>query len=188
MAIKLPSHVSKEIKKLVFAKADEYCYCSRSRNENGAFLDSLVSDPTIGGVLKQYISDDAVRTYIKDGVLNAYSKAVVRKKLNQVSFKSVIQDLYHVEVSEIGKIDQTSLFRSEENEFFLIHTGTYLKWETALRKLLECVATNDNITTDASAVRLCLLITVSNGEVTFSDRAQLRKALDYIGVKVSFAE
>ena len=49
MAVKLPNDVSKPIKKLIFARADEFEYGSRSRTENGAFLNSLAEDPQIGG-------------------------------------------------------------------------------------------------------------------------------------------
>ena len=119
MAVKLPADVRKTIKKLVFARADEFGYGSRSRTENGAFLTSLVEDPQIGGTLKLYMSEIAVRTYIKDGVLNAYAKAEVRKKLNHVSLEYVIRQVYHVEASELGHLDQTHIYRSESNDLIL---------------------------------------------------------------------
>ncbi len=187
MPVRLPPDVGKKIKKLVFAKADEFGYGSRTRTENGAFINSLVEDPEIGGILKQYMRENQVLTYIKDGILNAYAKAEVRKKLNHVSLESVIRQVYHVEAGEVGKSGQTSIYRSETNDVYLIHTGTYLKWETALRKLLECVAANDGIREKSNTVSLCLLLTVSNGEMTFADQTQLEKALEYIGVKVYFA-
>ena len=186
MPVKLPHDVSTKIKALVFAKADKFGYGSRTRTENGFFINSLVEDPEIGGVLGQYMRENQVRTYIKDGVLNAYAKAEVRKKLNRISLESVVLQVYHMEAGEVGKSGQTSIYRSASNDLFLIHTGTYLKWETALRKLLECVAANDKIS-EANSVNLCLLLTVSSGEMTFADQQQLEKALDYIGVKVYFA-
>lgn len=187
MAVKLPPDVRKSIQKLVFARADEFGYGSRSRVENSAFLNSLAEDPAIGGILRQYMRENQVRTYIKDGVLNAYAKAEVRKKLNRISLETVIQQVFHVEAKEVGKINQTSIYRSGSNDAYLIHTGTYLKWETALRKLLECVAANDNIANQANTVSLCLLLSVGIGEMTLADEQQLVKALEYIGVKVFFA-
>ncbi len=188
MAVKLPSDVSKTIKTLTFARADEFGYGSRSRTENGAFLNSLVDDPEIGGKLRDYMPADAVRTYIKDGVLNAYAKAEVRKKLNHISLETVIRNLFNTEAHSVGKINSTHIYRSEENDVYLIQSGTYLKWETALRKLLECVAANDNIQNQANSVHLCLLLAVSCGEMSFGDQSQLEKALKYIGVRVFFAK
>ena len=187
MAVRLPIDVRKAIKKLVFSRADEFGYGSRSRVENGAFLDSLAEDPEIGGKLRLYMRENQVRTYIKDGVLNAYAKAEVRKKLNHISLEAVIQQIYHVDAKEIGKVKQTCVYRSNANDIYLIHTGTYLKWETALRKLLECVAATDSIVERANTVSLCLLLSVGIGEMTLADEKQLEKALEYIGVRVYFA-
>lgn len=187
MAIKLPSDVRKAIKKLVFERADKFGYGSRSRTENGAFINSLVEDPEIGGRLKQYMREETVRTYIKDGVLNAYAKAEVKKKLSNINIETVIRNVYNTEAREVGKLEQTYIMRNDANDVFLIHTGTYLKWETALRKLLEFVASPNTMIAQAKSVNLCLLLTVSNGELTFADQSHLEKALDYIGVKVYFA-
>lgn len=187
MAVKLPTDVRTSIKELVFERASNAEYGSRSRIENGAFLNMLAEDPQIGGVLKLYMHENAVRTYIKDGILNAYAKAEVRKKIDNISLEDVIRQVYHVEAKEIGKANQTCVYRSESNDAYLIHSGTYLKWETALRKLLECVAATNSISEEANTINLCLLLSVCNGEMTLADQKQLEKALDYIGVKVYFA-
>ena len=187
MANKLPPDIRKAIQKRVFAKADEFGYGARSRTENGAFLNTLAEDAEIGGILREYMSENAVRTYIKDGVLNAYAKAEVRKKLNHITNEVVIKKIYNTDAYEVGKNNQTCIYRDSNKAFYLIHSGTYLKWETALRKLLECVASADTIKKDAETINLCLVLTVSNGEITFADQELLEKALDYIHVKVYFA-
>ena len=187
MAVKLPAEVSKEIKRLTFEKADAFVYGSRSRTENGAFINSLVEDSEIGGRLREYMPANAVRTYIKDGVLNAYAKALVRKKFNSVSLETVIDRVYGVSAKSVGSINGTHIYRSDDNSIYLINLGTYLKWETALRKLLECVACNTHITEQAKSVNLCLLLAVSNGEMSFGDQQQIERALHYINVKVYFA-
>ena len=187
MAVKLPADVSKEIKKLTFEKADAFVYGSRSRTENGAFINALVEDSEIGGRLREYMPADAVRTYIKDGVLNAYAKALVRNKFNHISLEDVIESIYGESAKPVGTIKGTHIYRDENNSIYLIHLGTYLKWETALRKLLECVACNTQITEQAQTVHLCLVLAVSNGEMSFGDRQQIERALNYINVKVYFA-
>ena len=187
MANKLPIDVSKKIKELVYARANDFEYGSRTRTENGAFLNSLTSDPEIGGVLRQYIPANAVRTYIKDGVLNAYAKAEVRKKLNHIKNRDVVKRLYGADAEQVGKQDTISIYRSADDRIFLIQSGTYMKWETALRKLLEWVAANEQLYNQAKRVDLCLLLVVNNGEMSFGDRQLIEKALDYIAVKVYFA-
>lgn len=186
MAIHLPEDVRKKIKRLVYSRADEVGYCSQSRIENGAFLNQLVEDPEIGGVISQYCRGESVRTYIKDGVLNAYAKDVVRKKLNRINNQDVVKRLYGVDAPRVGKVDKLTIHRSEDNRIFLVQTGTYLKWETALRKLLEWVAANEQRYNQSRSVDLCLLLAVNEGEMSLSDKDLLLKALDFIGVKIFF--
>ena len=79
----LPADKQRRIKKLIFSRADQFGYATSGRIENGRFLDQLVNDPEIGGVLKEYMEKERVRTYIKDGVLNAYTKQLTRNALTQ---------------------------------------------------------------------------------------------------------
>ncbi len=72
MAKSLPSRVQKRIREAVCQKADQHSYASQDRVKNGQFMDDLVDDPEIGGVLREYMNEARVRTYIKDGILNAY--------------------------------------------------------------------------------------------------------------------
>ena len=186
MAHKLPQNVRVQLKTLTFAKAEEIGYGTRSRTENGAFLDSLAADPAIGGVLKQYMPASAVRTYIKDGILNAYAKAKVREKVAEVSLPSIVYDLYGSAAAEIGVALDTHILRDSNDVIYAIHFGTYLKWETALRKLLEYVVSNECAQEAKDQMKLCLVLTVASGEMSFGDQQQVEEALDYIGVKVFF--
>ncbi|EFB9761459.1 hypothetical protein FA678_23300, partial [Escherichia coli] len=70
----IPDKIAKSIKQTVYNEADKVNYLSRTRTENGNFLAQLVSMPSVGGKLSQYMRKDAVRTYIKDAILNRYSK------------------------------------------------------------------------------------------------------------------
>ena len=56
---------------------DERNYLGQSRKENGKLMAELVSMPEIGGVLSEYMAKSAIKTYIKDAIINAYSKASV---------------------------------------------------------------------------------------------------------------
>lgn len=185
MAVKLPNHVSKEIKNRIFSKADDIGYSSCSRIESGAFLNALAEDENIGGVLRQYMSAASVRTYIKDGVLNAYAKAKIKQRLDGISPEDTIRSVFGVEASLVATKKETRILRSANKDVFLITTGTFLKWETALRKQLECIVSTPSIK-EATSINLCLIIVVSNGEMSFGDQKQVEDALAYVGVKVRF--
>ena len=187
MANKLPKEISKEVKNRIFARADAVDYACQTRTDNGAFLDSLTNDPEIGGLLRNHMPADAVRTYIKDGVLNAYAKEVVRSKLGKVNFETVICQVYNADARLVGKWKDVRIYRDSNNNAYLLHTGTYMKWETALRKLLEFVASNTTLNDNSNSVFLCLVLAVSNGEMSFGDQEQIEKALRYINVRVYFA-
>ena len=68
----LPKEKAKQIKELVYSKADDYGFMTRGRVENGQFLSFLVEDSAVGGVLSEYIEKSNIRTYIKDAILNGY--------------------------------------------------------------------------------------------------------------------
>jgi hypothetical protein len=44
MANSLPTEISKQVKEVVYKKADEHGYGSRTRIDNSAFLDALVEE------------------------------------------------------------------------------------------------------------------------------------------------
>ena len=74
MGAKVPARISKEIKEIVFKEADGFNYLARTRSDNGWFLDKLVIQQDVGERLSQYMSKAEIRTYIKDAILNRYSK------------------------------------------------------------------------------------------------------------------
>ena len=84
MANSLPKNVQTEIRKAVYKKAEEFGYMECGRIESGRFIDTLVEDPEVGCVLIEYLPKERVRTYIKDGVLNAYAKNLTKKALARV--------------------------------------------------------------------------------------------------------
>ena len=76
--------------------------------------------------------------------------------------------------------------KTDSNRFFIGFSGTYLKWETALRKALEYVASHDRLRQNGVLPEICLLLVVQNDEITTGDKRHLRNALGFIGVKVIF--
>lgn len=179
-----------KIKKAIFEKADAFGYASSGRNDSGRFMDELVTDPEVGEVLKQYMSTERVRTYIKDGVLNAYSKELTKKALAAFSPTATIQHVYGIQSSVIqkckGKEASVSVSRADNGGIFVISGGTILKWETALRKALEIIARQPGLTIDGNTPSICLQLANASQDLTDGDKKHITDALSAIGVQALF--
>jgi hypothetical protein len=190
MATVLPKKKASLVKTKVYAKADEFGYSTRSRTENNQFLDSLVEDPDIGGVLREYLAKEKVRTYIKDGILNAYAKQFTKNALDEVSPTDTIQQIYGVSSSVIqqctGKDARVSVSRSDDGRIFVISGGTVLKWETALRKALEIIAREAGLSVNGKTPEICLHLVATNNSLTVADKKHITTALGAVGVKAIF--
>lgn len=190
MASVLPKKKAALVKTSVYAKADEFGYSTRSRTENNQFLDSLVEDPEIGGILREYLAKEKVRTYIKDGILNAYAKQFTKSALNEVSPTDTIQQIYSVSSSIIqqctGKNARVSVSRSDDGRIFVISGGTVLKWETALRKALELIARETGLSVNGVTPEICLHLVATNNSLTVADKKHITTALGAIGVQAIF--
>lgn len=190
MATVLPKSTASSIKKSVYTKADEFCYSTRSRTENNQFLDSLVEDPEIGGVLREYMPKEKVRTYIKDGILNAYAKQFTKNALDIISPASTIKKIYGVSSSLIqqgtGKDARVSVLRSEDGHIFVVSGGTLLKWETALRKALELIAREPGLYVAGQPPKICLQLVVANSELSTADKKHISTALGVVSVNADF--
>ena len=190
MAKTLPANKKASIKKVIFEKADAFGYASRGRNDNGNFLDELVNDPEVGGMLKEYMPKEKIRTYIKDGVLNAYTKERAKRLLAEKSAPDTVAQIYDVESSVIqqgkGKDHGVSVCRSEDGNFFVISEGTITKWETALRKALELIAREPNLIVDGVTPSICLHLAVVNQDITDGEKQHISTALSAISVKARF--
>ena len=186
MAKALPKDVMARIQRAVFQKADEYGYASRGRIENGRFMDDLVDDPEIGGVIKEYVQGGKVRTYIKDGILNAYTKQKTKQVLGSYVPVQIICHTFGVEQAFILKQGDIVVCRASNDCIFIIGKGTVLKWETALRKALEYIARTPGVRADDRYPFICLQLAVINDDITEGDKAQITSALAAVGVRVFF--
>jgi len=186
MASKLPKDKSEKIRKLVFLKADEHGLLISGRVENGKFIDSLVDDPEVGGVLSEYMEKEKVRTYIKDGILNAYTKSKKNEILKGNSPINTIQSIYSKHTNIIHKEHDISVCLSDDDEVYVVSSGTYLKWETALRKALELIASKPNLIKKDKTPIICLQIVLINLGITDGDKKLITDALKTIDVSVMF--
>ena len=190
MANSLPKPVQAKIKKVVYKKADDFGYMECGRIESGRFLDMLVDDEEVGKVIIEYMPKERVRTYIKDGVLNAYTKAATKKALAASTPENVIKNVFNETASVIqkgkGKQSGLSVLRAESGNIYVVSGGTVLKWETALRKALEIIANEPNLTINGKAPSICLKLSLTGQSLTEADKTHISTAVGAVGVKAVF--
>lgn len=78
------------------------------------------------------------------------------------------------------------VLRSEAGNIYIVSEGTFLKWETALRKGLEVIANEPNLTIDEKVPSLCLKLSLAGQSLTDADKKLIRTALAAAGVKATF--
>lgn len=186
MASLLPKHIRDAVKAKVFEKADAFGYAARSRRENSVFMNELVEDPEVGIVIKEYIAGERVRTYIKDGILNSYTKSRTKNIIGDFRPAEILLDRYLVLAEPIQIKDTVTVCRSEDGGIYIISTGTVLKWETALRKALEVVACEPKLIVDEKYPKILLLLAIINDNITEGDSNQITDALNAVGVQACF--
>jgi len=175
-----------EIKEFVYEKADEYDYMNRSRADNGKFMTRLVEDPDVGGILTEYMEKDKIRTYIKDGILNSYTKNRKKQILKANSPIDTVKKIYSTEVNVIQTVGNVTVCRSNDGRIFIVSNGNILKWETALRKALELISREPDLLVNGKPPEICLQIVVLKFGITDGDKSLITDALGAIGVKAKF--
>lgn len=185
MSKKVPDDIAKKIKECVFQEADCVNYLARSRTDNGNFLARLVAMPNVGGILSQYIKKAEVKTYIKDAILNRYSKDKTREErpddLEPIIFEKIGVQAQFVEQEANSQI---SLFKSSSDAcFVVVADGTVLKWETALRKALVYVASKPFSENAEASIKIVLTLFARHQKVSPSNLRHLEKALSICNAK-----
>ena len=187
MSIILPKPIERAIKEYVFKLADEQNYLSTSKIENGQFMDRLVADPKAGKKLESYIGKDKIRTYIKDAVLNRYTKQR-RNECKPSNLGKLYSDKLGIQCHEVETSKETTLIRCEAGgaySYIVSVDGTYTKWETALRKAL-LFAGNKPFAKKSSSKILIHLNLFTPAHITDSDKKAIRLALAIIGAECDF--
>ncbi|MCA9469497.1 MAG: hypothetical protein KC643_29200 [Nitrospira sp.] len=179
MSNKLPAEVAKQVKEIVYEAADNVDYLAMARTDSGKFLKSLVEKKEVGGVISQYVNKPEVRHYIKDAILNRYSKDKTGDAIPK-DIRSIIKNEYGFDSEESHKEEKLRLFRAvghgHEGEYVVVSDGTMLKWETALRRALLFIAGN-LFTHKAKRINILLMLFAQHKKVTPSDKKHLEKAL-----------
>ncbi len=183
--IKLPKDIQQEIKTLIYKKADAHGYLFRDRIANGIFISNLVKDIKIGGRLADFIPKPDIKTYIKDAVLNRYSKDKLRIPQDVAKELSAALKTKASEF-EYNKKNNISIYKTDESRFVVVARGTYLKWETALRKALEYIGGAPGLR--SATPQIVLMLASQADHPPKSDREYLAVALEGIGVVPVFYE
>lgn len=190
MAKVLPPDVQLNVKQAVYRKADDFGYMHKSRIDSGVFMENLIKDREVGGVLAQYMGKGAIKTYIKDAILNRYMKDKKEMVLpsKPAGLLPMVKKLYNQEAIPIHSANSVFLFRLGNNDVLLVAQGTLLKWETALRKALEYIEKAPGLPPKEETLHIVLNIASLGQPSTAADRDHLRKALAYVGVNIHFAD
>ena len=185
---RLPDDVAQKVKRAVYKAADDQHYLAMNRVQSGNFMNQLVDRAEIGGKLADFMQRSAVRTYIKDTILNRYSKDKAQEACPD-DVSSIIQSLMGMPVYHVGGDASVSLFRSASEDsgkdYVIVSDGTYTKWETALRKALLFAVTKP-FRRNASRTHILLLLYSQGRVIAPADKKCVSEALAMAGVKAFF--
>lgn len=184
---KIPRDVQLKIKEIVYKKADEHGYLNKGRPDNSSFMENLIKDPTIGGVLSEFMTKVEIKTYIKDAILNRYSKDKVLEELSSGAEKAIIK-VFNIGSNQIEIGNRVSFHRLENNDLVILAEGTLLKWETALRKALEFIEKSPGLPPEDCELHILLNLAVSGKLLTDADRKKLNSILSIVNVRVIFSD
>ena len=110
--------------------------------------------------------------------------------IKSIDLKQALSKVYKKRLRNILRKGKLSVWQDEEDSssVYIVHFGTLLKWETALRKALEYVASTDHIREMDFQAKICLALVVQTDELTDADKVHIKTALGLIDVKVIFVD
>ena len=185
MSVRMPRKVMMEIRELVYQRLDAVNYLAQGRIENGQFMEQLSRDPVVGGRIAEYTGREKVKTYIKDALINRYAKERTKPPSDlSTTVAGVVGEKVSTRVDDGGARD-ISLYRGGST-LVVVSCGRFLKWETALRKLLEYMGRKRSRLEHNSARRPVLMLVLMTGgkRISSADKELLERSLEAIQVKV----
>ncbi|WP_117144167.1 McrB family protein [Pseudomonas coronafaciens] len=127
-----PEETREEIFRHIYQKADEAGYMSFDSAESSKFQDQLENDE----VLIKLNGGKLGRNYIKDTVLNRYSKD--RRYINKMDVLSVVEGLDEAEIIGNKKDLENGSFHIERNGVSILSTSaSFGEWQTVLKRFGE---------------------------------------------------
>lgn len=179
MSNSIPKNIADKVKKTAFKKADAYGYLTKGRVENGQFMDSLASDPEVGGVIEQYLEGPKIKTYIKDAILNRYSKDRNKATVLLRDPVKLINRIFKVN-AHIDKKVKTAIVlvytKKGGTNYIACAAGTWVKWESALKKALIAAASCEAYSQAPDKFKI-LIVLSSAIPIIESERILVERAL-----------
>ncbi|EWS98920.1 restriction endonuclease [Pseudoalteromonas sp. SCSIO_11900] len=118
-----------EVFSYIFSKADEVGYMGLDSARSGKFQDELENDPELIRIAGEKLS----RNYIKDTVLNNYSKK--QRYISEDDVLSVFVELSDISVLGAKKDLENGIFKiSYSNEEFECTSSSINEWQTVLKR------------------------------------------------------
>lgn len=178
---KIPNPVRQEILTRVYELADNEGYLTNNRVDNAAFLERLVDKDDVGLVLQDFMEKDRVRVYIKDSVLNKYAKD--RRTINEYNLTIKVAQLCNEYVSVVTTQNDVMLFKAQNSgTHIVVAKGSFIKWETALRKVLLYIAGTPLLKQQDLPLIKAIVITTGGVPIPTGEEDVLRHALTEISV------
>jgi hypothetical protein len=84
MTTLLPKEMRTRMLALLRAQAESLDWQRRSALERASFYENWAKDPSIGGVLAQFMDPRKVRVYIKDSLMKPYQRARLHDEFSEV--------------------------------------------------------------------------------------------------------
>ncbi len=179
----LPKDVESEIKTLAYELCEKYRYGTGDIDSSG-FINLLLSREDVGGRLKQYLPESRVRVYIKDTLCGRYTKDLIAAKMEKYSATEAVKQVYGVGTIIVGKSGYVTICREEQGELiYLVDYSTLIRWESALRRIMEYIAKTPSIYENSSNVRICLVVVDQTEKMSYSDKQFLEKTLGLVKAK-----
>lgn len=179
--MKIPERVREELIERVFKLADQEGWMTNNRVENARFMDRLVADPQIGGILLNFMDEKKVRTYIKDGILNQYAKK--KRTITDECLNLAISEFYGENCCLMETRNDVCVFTMQDSGKILVAAkGTFVKWETALRKVIMHIGATPLV--QSSEIRKMLVIVTGGVPLPAGEEQILQRALSQIGVDI----
>ncbi len=179
----LPKDVEKEIRTIAYNLCAQYNY-GTGDIDSTSFIDMLFRRPDIGGRLKEYLPDSSIRVYIKDTLCGKYTKNLTAQKLEGITPIDAVRETYGVNAVIIGKSGDVVICRDSQTGIqYLVSHSTFLRWESALKKVLEYMAKTSSIYEAPETVKICLIVVDQTAKMTYGDKMFLAKTLSFVNAR-----
>ena len=179
----IPPTVKAQVVSRVKEQLEDAGYFSQGMFNSTVMLDDMTADPQIGGVLAQYMRKDKVRTYIKDCIIGKYAKKKNGELLSTERLQFELEKREGPVLLQADKNQVVTFIAETDGCFIFAAKGTVLKWESALRKVLEKRVQIDT-GEEEMQVKTYLILSNTGRLLTDSERENLNRTLGLVNVKV----